>query len=86
MLAITTKCENESSPHILVTSHGGFLRQLFIFLVKEHRCQMPSEDVDKYFMNNTSVTKVHFDLNKESLEATDFTCSVLYCDQHLKDN
>ena len=70
---------------ILVTSHGGFIKDLNLVLVKEYSCGMPCKDGQYGRISpNTGVTKFNMTFDDEG-GIKDVNCSLLYYKDHLKD-
>jgi len=76
--------KNKSSMRILVTSHGGFIKDLNIVLVKEFACSMPAGNSNYGRISpNTGVTKFDMKFDDEG-SISSVKCSSLYNKDHLE--
>ena len=70
---------------LLITSHGGFIKELNMVLVKEYSCEMPCRQGEYGRISpNTGVTKYSLVVDEEGRIAR-VGCSLLYYKEHLKD-
>ena len=71
-------------PKVLVTSHGGFIKELNMVLVKEHGCSMPCEHGEYGRISpNTGISKFQMQFDKAG-NITSVQCSLLYYKEHLE--
>ena len=70
---------------LLVTSHGGFIKELNLVLVKELACRMPCEQGEYGRISpNTGVSKYNITVDGDG-KITRVECSLLYYKDPLKD-
>ena len=75
--------EGETS-RVLVTSHGGLIKELNLVLVKEFACEMPCGQGEYgRICPNTGVTKFILAVDGEG-KIRRANCSLLYYKDHLK--
>ena len=75
--------EGETS-RVLVTSHGGLIKELNLVLVKEFACEMPCAQGEYgRICPNTGVTKFILAVDGEG-KIRRANCSLLYYKDHLK--
>ena len=68
---------------VLVTSHGGFIKELNMVLVQDHGCEMPCEHGEYGRISpNTGVTRFSLSLDTQGA-VTSARCSLLYHKDHL---
>ena len=78
-----TKLKGEDSPKVLVTSHGGFIKDFNMMLVDELGCSMPCENGEwAMICPNTGVSRYNVVLDKEG-EIQKVVCTQLYYKGHL---
>ena len=76
--------EGEVSPTVLVTSHGGFIKDFNMMLVDELSCSMPCENGEwRMICPNTGVSRYNVVLDKEG-EIQKVVCTELYYKGHLE--
>ena len=76
--------DEKGTTRILVTSHGGFIKELNMVLVKEFACEMPcSRGEYGKICPNTGVTKFTIAVDGEG-QITRALCSLLYYKDHLQ--
>jgi len=76
--------KNKSSMRILVTSHGGFIKDLNMVLVKEFECSMPCQSGEYGKISpNTGVTKFDMKFDDEG-SICSVKCTSLYNKDHLE--
>ena len=76
---------DESGLRFLVTSHGGFIKELNMVLVKEHKCGMPCKNGEYGRISpNTGVSKYEISFD-DAGAVVSVNCSLLYCRDHLQD-
>ena len=79
------KAEGPKPGRVLVTSHGGYIKELNMVLVKEYSCEMPCRQGEYGRISpNTGVTKYSLVVDEEGRIAR-VGCSLLYYKEHLKD-
>lgn len=72
-------------PRLLVTSHGGVIREFNIVMANEHRCEMPCKSGEYGNIgSNTSVTKYVIGCDKAGA-VTSAKCVMLYNKDHLRE-
>ena len=78
------KAEGPKPGRVLVTSHGGYIKELNMVLVKELGCSMPCQQGEYGRISpNTGVTRVSLTLEPELGAVTAARCSLLYYKDHL---
>ena len=76
--------EASSPVRVLVTSHGGFIKELNMVLVQDHGCEMPCDSEEYSTISpNTGVTRFSLSLDAEGA-ITSAKCSLLYYKDHLE--
>ena len=78
--------EAGETSRILVTSHGGFIKELNLVLVKEHDCEMPphcSQGEYGRICPNTGVSRYSLAVDGEG-RIRRAVCSQLYYKDHLQ--
>ena len=69
---------------VLVTSHGGFIKELNMVMVKDYRCEMPCSGGEYGRISpNTGITKFLVSLDGEG-KITSAKCTLLYYKDHLE--
>ena len=71
-------------PHVLMVSHGGLLRELFIILFDEMGCSLPTDanpGDHKKLSKNTSWSRFQLDIKDDMI--TKVKCSDLQNAEHL---
>ena len=79
------KAGEAETSRILVTSHGGFIKELNLVLVKEHDCEMPphcSQGEYGRICPNTGVSRYNLAVDGEG-RIKRAVCSQLYYKDHL---
>ena len=81
----TLRSEEEGETcRVLVTSHGGLIKELNLVLVKEFACEMPCAQGEYgRICPNTGVTKFTIAVDGEG-KIRRAKCSLLYYKDHLK--
>ena len=80
----TIKIDDSSPVRVLVTSHGGFIKELNMVMVADHKCEMPCDHGEYGRISpNTGVTKFLINLDKEG-KITSAKCTLLYYKDHLE--
>ena len=75
---------NDKQVRVLVTSHGGFIKELNMVLVADYKCEMPCEHGEYGRISpNTGVTKFLINLDGEG-RITSAKCTLLYYKDHLE--
>ena len=68
---------------VLVTSHGGFIKELNMVMVGDHGCEMPCDNEEYSLISpNTGVTRFSLSLDTEG-SITSAKCTLLYHKDHL---
>ena len=81
---LTLPSDEKETSRILVTSHGGFIKELNLVLVKEHDCEMPcSQGEYGRICPNTGLTKFNIKVDGEG-KIRRAVCSQLYYKEHLQ--
>ena len=77
------KIQDSSPVKVLVTSHGGFIKQLNMVMVEDHGCEMPCDNEEYSLISpNTGVTRFSLSLDAEGA-ITSAKCTLLYYKDHL---
>ena len=75
--------DGSASLRVLVTSHGGFIKELNMVMVEDHGCEMPCDNEEYSLISpNTGVTRFSLSLNQEGA-ITSARCTLLYHKEHL---
>jgi len=78
------KLEGNENPRVLVTSHGGFIKDFNMLLVDELSCSMPCKNGEWGRISpNTGVSRFNVVLDKEG-EMQKVDCTELYYKGHLE--
>ena len=79
----TIKIGDSSPVRVLVTSHGGFIKELNMVMVEDHGCEMPCDNEEYSLISpNTGVTRFSLGLDTEG-SITSANCTLLYHKDHL---
>lgn len=90
MIDDCVKMEQES-PTILLVSHGGLIRELFVTIFDELHCEFPPDAQPgdhKRLSKNTSWSRFHFEVANDAEKPAVFesiVCSTLCNADHIKD-
>ena len=77
------KIQDSSPVRVLMTSHGGFIKQLNMVMVEDHGCEMPCDNEEYSLISpNTGVTRFSLSLDAEGA-ITSAKCTLLYYKDHL---
>ena len=77
------KIQDSSPVRVLMTSHGGFIKQLNMVMVEDHGCEMPCDNEEYSLISpNTGVTRLSLSLDAEGA-ITSAKCTLLYYKDHL---
>merc|ERR1719452_335420 len=78
------KSDDKPVRRVLVTSHGGLIKELNMVLVADYKCEMPCDHGEYGRISpNTGVTKFLINLDKEG-KITSAKCTLLYYKDHLE--
>ena len=78
------KSDDKPVRRVLVTSHGGFIKELNMVMVADHKCEMPCDHGEYGRISpNTGVTKFLISLDMEG-KITSAKCTLLYYKDHLE--
>ncbi len=74
----------DSPPHVLVVTHGRFLKELMSHLHDDLGMVLPegTKPLEFHFPGNTAVCKIHFTLGGQ-IPYEGLRCSLLYCGEHV---
>ena len=77
------KIQDSSPVRVLMTSHGGFIKELNMVMVEDHGCEMPCDNEEYSLISpNTGVTRFSLSLDAEGA-ITSAKCTLLYYKDHL---
>lgn len=92
--SITTGCSenfkhvtlNNSSPSVLIVTHGGFINEFVRYFVKDLHCQIPEEKRNCVFKFSSNASVSKFLISKKNSHIPRISCVYIYDKQHLEDN